>query len=35
MCNQQLINIPSQKYKIVNNNVYDITERKVHLFYKT
>jgi len=28
MCNEQLINIPPQKYKIVNNNVYDITERK-------
>jgi len=31
MCNQQLTNIPSQKYRIssVCNKIYDITERKV------
>ncbi|XP_025412864.1 putative RNA polymerase II subunit B1 CTD phosphatase RPAP2 homolog [Sipha flava] len=27
-CNQHLTSIPTQQYKIINNKVYDITERK-------
>lgn len=31
MCNTKLTSIPKQQYKIVQNKVYDITERKVNI----